>query len=119
MQMSKYASKSFIKPEDLVDGPQRKTILSVEEGKFEKPVLTFHDGTRLSLNGTNVSKLIGELGGESDDWIGHEVELRVATLRYNGQDNPAVLVRVLNQVPAAAQAKPQPVRSDMDDVIPF
>jgi hypothetical protein len=62
MDMSRYASRKFIKPEDLASGPQRKTIMTIEEGRFDKPVVTFEDGARLSLNGTNVSTLIDAFG---------------------------------------------------------
>jgi hypothetical protein len=54
-------------------------------------------------------------------WIGEKLELYAGTLRYNGNDNPAVLVKALNPSPAAIKAKPkpQPTRDDPDDEIPF
>jgi hypothetical protein len=122
MDMSRYASRKFIKPEDLASGPQQKTIMAIEEGRYDKPVVTFEDGTRLSLNGTNVSVLIDAFGSAEDqDWIGQRIELYAGTLRYNGNDNAAVLVRALNPLPAAARIppKPQPPRDDPDDEIPF
>ena len=112
MDMSRYASRKFIKPEDLASGPQRKTITVVEEGKYEKPVLTFEDGTRLSLNATNCSTLIAAFGNDDQDWIGQKIELYGDTLRYNGADNPALLVRALN-------SSSLPPRDTMDDEIPF
>jgi hypothetical protein len=122
MDMSKYASMKFLKPEDFEDGPQRKTIASIVEGRYDKPNVTFHDGSRLSLNATNVSTLIAAFGStEHSDWIGEEIELYAGTLKYNGVDNAAVLVRALNPLPAAARTppKPQPSRDDPDDEIPF
>jgi hypothetical protein len=116
MDMNKYASSSFMKPEDLANGPRRKTITSIEEGRYDKPVAIFDDTTRLSLNGTNVSTLIRAFGRDGDDWIGREVELYAGMLRYNANDNPAVLVRAINPSPAAAKAKPQ---QDLDDEVPF
>jgi hypothetical protein len=114
MDMSKYASRKFIKPEDLASGPQRKTIASIEEGKFDKPAVTFEDGTKMSLNGTNVSTLIELFGStEHRDWIGEQIELYAGSLRYAGEDNPAVLVRSIAP-PAAAKTQP-----GMDDKIPF
>ena len=47
MDMSRYASSSFIKVDDLADGPERKVIAEIGEGRFEKPVATFDDGTKL------------------------------------------------------------------------
>jgi hypothetical protein len=96
MEMRKYASSRFIKLDDLEGEPQRKTITDIEEGKFDKPTLTFDDGTRLSLNGTNVSTLIRAFGtDDSDAWIGQPIELYAGTVRFNGNDKPAVLVRAL------------------------
>ena len=121
MDMSRYASSSFIKVDDLTDGPEQKLITDIEEGRYEKPVATFEDGSKLSLNGTNVNTLIRAFGKNDQDWIGQRIELYAGTLRYNGNDNPAVLVRALNPSPAAARTppKPQPLRDDMDDEIPF
>jgi hypothetical protein len=119
MDMSKYASRKFIKPEDLASGPQRKTIDTIEEGNYDKPNVTFHDGSKLSLNGTNVSTLIAAFGStEHSDWIGEEVELYAGTLKYNGADNPAVLVWALNSSPAAVKAKPKP-QPPFDDEVPY
>jgi hypothetical protein len=122
MDMSRYASRKFIKPDDLANGPQQKTIVTIEEGRYDKPVATFEDGTRLSLNGTNVTMLIDAFGSvEHEDWLGEKLELYAGTLRYNGSDNAAVLVKALNPRPAAIKAKPkpQPPRDDPDDEIPF
>ena len=117
MQMRKYASSRFIKLEDLNDGPLQKTIKDVEEGKFDKPILIFDDGTRLSLNGTNVSTLIRAFGtDDSDVWIGQPIELYAGTVPFNGSHKPAVLVRALAAPTAAAQKKPQP---PFDDTIPY
>ena len=68
--MSKYASSSFIKVDDLVEGPEEQVIAEIAEGKFEKPVLTFDDGSKLSLNATNTRALIKAFGPNDKDWIG-------------------------------------------------
>jgi hypothetical protein len=121
MDMSKYASLSFIKVDDLADGPEQKVIASIEEGRYEKPVVTFEDGSKLSLNGTNVGTLIRALGKNDKDWINKRIELYAGTLRYNGNDNPAVLVRALEVLSAAAKTAPVPqsLRDEMDDEVPF
>jgi hypothetical protein len=114
--MSKYASASFIKPDDLADGPEQKTIVAIGDGQYDKPVATFDDGRKLSLNGTAVSVLLRALGKNRKDWIGQQVELSAGTLRYNGKDNAAVLVRALGEIPTADRTPlPQPA----DDEIPF
>ena len=119
MDLTKYASNKLSRPKTLESGPQRKTITVVEEGKFEKPVVTFEDGTRLSLNETNVSTLIAAFGRTDENWIGQKIELYAGTLRYNGSDNAAVLVRALTSPAAERTPKPQPPRDTMDDEIPF
>ena len=94
----------------------RSVITVIGEGRYEKPVATFEDGSKLSLNGTNVGTLIRAFGKDDENWIGQTIELYAGTLRYNGNDNPAVLVRALNPSPAAIRAKPksQPLRDGRD-----
>jgi hypothetical protein len=118
MDMSKYASKRFIKPEDLASGPQRKTIVAIEPGRYDKPVATFSDNTQLSLNGTNVSTLLEAFGSNEKDWLKQRVELFAGTLRYNGNNITSVLVRALETVPAADRTPPEP-QPDLNDEIPF
>jgi hypothetical protein len=119
--MSKYASSSFIKVDDLVDGPEEKVIVAIAEGKYEKPVLTLDDGRKFSLNGTNISTLIKALGPNDKDWLGKRIELSAGTARFNGRDTPSVLVRALEVLPAAERTPPdpQPLRGVLDDEIPF
>jgi hypothetical protein len=103
MDMSRYASSGFIKPDDLADGPEEKLITKIGEGRYDKPVATFDDGSKLSLNGTNVSTLIRAFGTNDTDWLNRRIEVYAGTIRYNGSDNPAVLVRALDPLPAAAR----------------
>jgi hypothetical protein len=119
MDMSRYGSSPFLKPEDFEQGPKRKTIVKLEEGKYDKPVATFDNGTRLSINRTNVDALAGAFGWDGEDWINQEIELCAGTLRYNDNDNPAVLVRAINPLPAPAKAKPKPQPAPFDDDIPY
>jgi hypothetical protein len=115
MDLSQYAASQFIRVDDLADGPQRKTIASIEPGKFDKPVVTFDDRTRLSLNGTNVNTIINAFGStESEDLIGKDVELYVGTIRFQGADRESVLLRALS--------RPTPTKNlkdELDDEIPF
>lgn len=96
-------------------------IAEIEEGQYEKPVVTFKDGTKLSLNGTNVGTLIRAFGKNDKDWISKKVELYAGTLRYNGNDNRAVLVRAPEVLSAVARTapEPRPLCGEMDDAIPF
>src|SRR5262249_33575600 len=115
MDLSQYASSEFIKVDERADGPQQKPIASIEPGKFDKPVVTFSDRTRLSLNGTNVNTIINAFGStESEDLIGKDVELYVGTIRYQGDDKKSVLLRALSR-PAATQS----LKAELDDEIRF
>jgi hypothetical protein len=119
MDMSRYASAAFINVEDLVNGPQQKTITEIEEGPYKKPVVTFDDGTRLSLNKTSVSALIRAYGKDSNGFIAQRIEIYAGTVRYNGNDAPAVLVRPLSP-PIAAKPKAEPQSGNgPDDEVPF
>jgi hypothetical protein len=124
MKMTKYAGASFIGVDDVQDGPIRGTIAAVEHGSFDKPVLTFSNGMKFSLNKTNVGTLIEAWGDESDDYLGEKLEMYLGTIRFKNEDQPAVLVRPL--VRAAGEKKVKPLKppksgssSDIDDVIPY
>ena len=62
MDMSKYAGQSFIKIDDVRDGPIEEQIAAFGMGKFDRPVLTFESGDMMSLNQTNVRTLICAYG---------------------------------------------------------
>ena len=70
MDMRKYAGTAFIKLADLAKGPKCKVIESIAEGQYGRPVITFSDGRKLSLNVTNTNILLELFGQDSDDWIG-------------------------------------------------
>jgi hypothetical protein len=120
MNMTKYAGTTFIKVEDLAGRLLRKTVTDVEEGKFEKPVLTFQDGSKLSLHKTNVRALIRAFGDDSNDWTDRHIELYVGTVSdKNGEPMSSVLVRPVPPAAAKAIHGPQATRGPMDDEIPF
>ncbi len=113
MKMSKYAGTSFLKVENFPDGPQIKTIEAIEEGQYGKPVVTFDDGTKLTLNATNTKTLIKLFGtDEHREWLGRVTELYVGKLKYQGDENDAVLVRL----PSPPQRKPS---DDLNDEVDF
>jgi hypothetical protein len=91
--MSKYSGGGFIKFAD-VKKPTTKVIVSQEEGKYEKPVLTFSDGTKFSLNATNNKAMCRLFGDDDAGWIGQRIQLYRGVIAYNGaDDNPALLVQ--------------------------
>jgi hypothetical protein len=125
MDMSKYAGAAFLGLDDVVDAPIRAEIAAVELGNYDKPVLTFSNGFRFSLNVTNTQTLIKAWGSESDDWVGERLELYAGETKYQGEAKPSVLARPLareagekKKPTAAAPAKAQQ-RGSLDDEIPF
>jgi hypothetical protein len=131
MDMRKYGGSRYLKVADLRDRPKQKRIAAVNEGQFGRPDLVFEDGTKFSVNVTNVEVLFESYGYQDQDWIGHLIELYVGKVRYEGNDVDAVLVRPVSlpeghdaEKPAEppkkkAPDKPPEVRNDFDDEIPF
>jgi hypothetical protein len=124
MDMRKYSSSTFIGVEDLRGGPREETIVSVAEGKFDKPVATFKSGDKFTLNTTNVNTLIKAYGLNDEDWIGCTIELSIGTAKYNGKEQESVVVGpVTPPKPLETRTpvpKQPPVRKpDLDDEIPF
>src|SRR5262249_57941157 len=86
MDMSKYVGGLFLKVDDIkASGPIRMRIVDVSEGRFDKPDLTFDDGSKLGCNATNGRVLAKAWGFDSDDWIDKEVELAVGETEYQGR----------------------------------
>ena len=103
MDMRKYSSESFIKLDDVRDGPLQETIAAVKAGKFDKPNLAFESGAALSLNATNNQILIRTYGPNSDDWIGKEIELYAGEVEFQNRPLDAVLVRAISPPLKAAE----------------
>jgi len=128
MDVSKYLGSAFLKVADVkVYGPIRVVIVSVIEGKFDKPDLVFDDGTRLSLNVTNTQILARAYGKETAYWVDKEIELNVGETKYQGKPQESILITPISP-PVDKKARvdgPTPTRrisrgpaNDMDE-IPF
>src|SRR5262245_16942516 len=113
--MSKYMGSPFLKVEDVEERPRRVRIVKIETGQYDKPVATFDDNSRLSLNVTNSRALGRAYGTDSRDWIDKDVELYLGEIEYNHEPKPSVLVRPLTRR-AEGQTKPQ---LPSDDTVPF
>jgi len=50
MNLSEYASKKFIKFEDVEHKALLKTIAGVEIGQYDRPVITFSDRSQFTVN---------------------------------------------------------------------
>jgi hypothetical protein len=92
VDMSKYIASNFIKYEDVEGAPAKKTIVKVEPGKFDKPVLTFNDGKQLGLNKTNVRMLVRAFGKDDAGWLGNTVELYAGNVQFQNKSFDTVLI---------------------------
>jgi hypothetical protein len=127
VDMRKYAASTFIGVEDILGKPVRKIITGVAIGKYDKPDITFADGSKLSCNKTNTKILMLAYGTDSDSWVGHEVELSVGPIEYQGRMQDAVLVAPISKPDSPPVFKPLPPQpaitietgDEMDDSIPF
>jgi hypothetical protein len=121
MDMKKYAASRFIGVEDLRDGPRQEAIVSIEPGKYDKPVATFESGDQLSLNKANVRTLMKAYGEDSRNSVGCIIELFIGPAKYNGDPIESVVVKPISPPkPLEAQTSaPKPPKDDMNDDIPF
>jgi hypothetical protein len=121
--MSDYVGPTFVKVEHLRDGPRIETIADVKIGSYNRPEAVFASGDVLSLNQTNIRKLIESYGEDSRGWAGCQIELRIGPVRYEGQDIEAILVRPVTpskeKTPSTAPAAAAAAKNDLDDEIPF
>jgi hypothetical protein len=109
MDLSKYRGSRFLKVDDLRKRPLRKIIASIEEGAYQKPVATFTDGTKLSLNATNTDTLIDLFGStESADLIDKAIELYVGPMKYQGNVQDGVALRLPAQAALQFDGGPKP-----------
>ena len=117
----------FLKAEDL-KGP---VVLKVTASSYEKlngldgkakqkVVLSFAKTEKqLALNATNFDSVMDITAeADSDDWVGHKIELYPTTTTLPGKGTvPCIRIRKPGEAPAPAPV--QPVPPDMDDEIPF
>jgi hypothetical protein len=124
MDMSKYAGSKFLRVADVREhGPFKVKIVGVEIGEYDKPDITFDDGSRLSCNATNCGLLIRAYGAESDDWLNKQLELYVGEVDYKGQPTETILVKPISP-PLEKKTPVKPNKrgnagGDLDDEIPF
>jgi hypothetical protein len=122
MDMTQYASAAFVNFEAVRDKPVQGKIREIAPGKYDKPVVTLHDGSMITLNATSVTILIRALGPDSRDWMGHTIEAYAGQTTFQGQPRDSVLVRPLT-APTKQELAERAVRKapppDMDDEIPF
>ena len=118
LDMKKFAGSAFIKLESVGDGVLIKTIIDVTEGQFGRPVLTFADGSRLTLNKTNVGALL-TFGDSSKDWLGKRIEIFAGVVSYNGSDTDSVRVRAHASPASKKKKEGGDPEDELDREIPF
>ena len=106
MNVLEWIGGTFLKPEDIGTTPIVLTIVDVAEGKWQKPDLTFNNGSKLSLNKTNARTIARAWGYESDDWIDTQVELSVGLTTYNGEQQESILLKPITPATPANVLKP-------------
>jgi hypothetical protein len=106
MLMRKYAGSTFIRLEEVRDKPLQGKITDVGIGEYDRPVITFDDGSQLTLNATNTKTLCRELGPDSRDWIDAVVECYAGKTTYQNEPTDSVLVRVVSAPERTARTPP-------------
>jgi hypothetical protein len=97
--MRKYASTEYLKAATLGKEKRVETIAGVIEASdktFDKPVLVFKSGARLSLNKTNAGELIRCFGDESEDWLEKTIKIYVGKIEYNSTMQDGLKIEALD-----------------------
>ena len=104
MDTSSIYPSNYLKAAILIE-PITVTIAGLEihpmqQSGDEKPVLLFEEDVPPAiLNKTNFRYLQGELGTESDNWIGQKVRFSVVQVDYQGKRVPGLHVTVIKTSP--------------------
>jgi hypothetical protein len=124
MDMRKHSGAVFVKVDDVRDGPIKDRIGAVVMGKYDKPDIVFESGARLSVNSTNNQTLIRAYGWNSDDWIGHAIELSLGEGEFQDKPVEMVVVKPISKSDhseAVEPVKKAPAKphDPMDDEVPY
>ena len=101
------------------DGPRQEKIVSIEPGKYDKPVATFESGDRLSLHKTNVRTLMKAYGEDSLDSVGCIIELSIGPAKFNGDPIESVMVKPISPPKPVEAQTPAPKKPGPDVDIPY
>ena len=127
MKASEAFPSSYLKAADLGKAKPVVTISGVRSDKLgddERRILSFKGKDKeMVLNRTNWN-MIAEITGQDDDdnWVGHQIQLYVARVDYQGKRVDAIRV---DYAPKGGQPAPPPPppptvpEDDDEDAIPF
>jgi len=130
MDVRKYTA-GLILPENLRDGPRQERIIRVYmNDKYDYPVIEFASGNELIAFPSIGRVLVRAYGYESEDWLGHVVELALGT--YTNKDGDAeeiVTIKAISPREGVGNGGTQRVdpaqlpapmkKDDPDDEVPF
>jgi hypothetical protein len=131
MRKNEAFPSKYFKAADLDDGPLTLTISQVDYDeltdpngrKQKKPVIRFRKvDKRLVCNATNFDNIAeATKQPDSDDWVGHTIELYPSEAQIGSKMVPCIRVRVPEETPTRRPAKKakKPTDDDLDDEIPF
>jgi hypothetical protein len=109
MDMQEFSGSSFFKADELKDQPPvQLRIFIVEIGKYNRPNITFESGRKFSVNTTNNKTLVEAYGRDSDNWIGHVIELFVVDGVFEGEPQKQIKVRPISKSEHYGEANKQP-----------
>ena len=98
MKINEQFPGSYLNTADLQGQPRQVTIAKVVSetvGGVQQPVMRFHGIDRaLVLNKTNAGLVAAAYGTETNDWAGRPIELFPTMVTYEGQNVPAIRVRL-------------------------
>src|SRR5262249_5914713 len=125
MDARRWLNSTFLKVEDVRDGPIEGTIIAVREGeRFDRPVIEIEDGSCLSLNQTNLRVMIRRYTDDPDLWLNNPVGFYLGSVPFEGKPTESVLVEPLSP---KVEPKPKPKMKskvklgepDLDDEVAF
>lgn len=134
MDMRKCTS-SFIKPDDVRDGPLQARIINVFiSEQYNRPVLELDSGDQFTVNSGNNRVLCKAYGFDSEDWRGHVVELALGHYRdWNAsppEEKETVVLKAVSlregavgnggsqRMDPAKLPAPRNIEDDLNDEIP-
>jgi hypothetical protein len=117
--MTRFGSTNYLGVDDVREGPIRGVIAAVEVNKkIDRPTLIFTNGLRHTLNKTNVTTLLTDVGTDDESWCGETVELTLGQIEYQEKMVDTVVLSVIPRKPGVEKVKPpKPVRKKTDSDI--